>query len=425
MYALDKSTGRAQQVNSIPAGSSTITWGATGMPPELSSALGNPAGSTPTAAAPGGYTTPVAPNTSYGATNTNPTGQLQWWQKPPLPSSVIQQYKAQVANGSMSMSDANAAIRAMDGQYDVSGFTPSQIQPPAGATYTGAGGSTYTFDGNGTANKTGASQYNSTTGANGGNTTASVGQAPGFTSTGNPNYDALLSSAGAYVSQNLAAGSTINPNISITPELVAKFLQEAHASADPYYKQQVDNAVSDINGNLQQLTTDFNNKQAETLQGFGTQLATQDNAAANNGVAFSGGRNLADQNLQDSTNRVLSTNAADTSNQVGSILRAGATNVGSTNTGRFNLPTLLGAGVSTLGGQRGSTTPGQTLSFNYDPTAYGTGALTSQYNSNLVNQSNQYLKNYLNTAANATSATPSFQDLTNSGTPKLTGSNLM
>ena len=42
MFSLDKATGKATQISSIPAGGATITWGGSGLPSELQTALTSP-----------------------------------------------------------------------------------------------------------------------------------------------------------------------------------------------------------------------------------------------------------------------------------------------------------------------------------------------------------------------------------------------
>lgn len=76
MYQLDKNTGKAAQVTSIPTGAAVINWTSAGTPPELAKALGQPAAPIPTTPGSGGQlpnlSTPSSTPTQFAPPS--PTG---------------------------------------------------------------------------------------------------------------------------------------------------------------------------------------------------------------------------------------------------------------------------------------------------------------------------------------------------------------
>lgn len=182
-YSLDKSSGVAQKISSIPNGGATITWNGQGLPPELQAALGQPASSTPAVAPAISNQTPV-----YGSTNTSPNvaqpGQTQaatqtQTQKPIVPDSVYANYRNQIAAGT-DPAAAAAAIQSLiaSGQYSGNVDT-TKLYAPLNVV---KGGVTYGLNSDGSLKPLTGTTISNTVGAGGTTTSSAVVAAPGATS---------------------------------------------------------------------------------------------------------------------------------------------------------------------------------------------------------------------------------------------------
>ena len=248
-------------------------------------------------------------------------------------------------------------------------------------------------------------------------------QKAAFDPTGNPNLDSILQGLQDFVTKNIAAGNVVNPNLQITPDLASQFLQQAHSQVDPYYQAQINQEIAGINQNLQTLSTQYQNDQANTQATFQQNIAQERNQAGANGVAFSGGRGLTEQNALAAQNRTLSNLDTTYAQNMGNVLRAAAAKIGNNNLGlsgnlnSFQLPTMVGQ-QATLEGARGGAVQGNALNFGYNPSDYTYGSITAGqggYGSALTQTANQFLSNYQKSAAN-NSTGQSFQNINGSVT---------
>lgn len=253
----------------------------------------------------------------------------------------------------------------------------------------------------------------STTPAASGGTTGTTGGASGITvgSTGDPGLDNILNSIKGVADGLVKNGYTIPSTLQITPALVSQFLEYAHQAVDPYTQQQISARLADVNANLQNIATQYGNNMAQVMQDFGTNLATEQNNAANAGTAFSGLRGLTENNLAASTNRNLSSLASDAAYNIGNAARSAAADVGSTNAGGIVLPTLSTGTVSLAGGSRGTTGTGANLSYNYNPSIYTVGAIPSAGIQNVNQQEQSYLSQYGTLASAQSNSGRSVSDL--------------
>lgn len=213
----------------------------------------------------------------------------------------------------------------------------------------------------------------------------------------------------------ISSGYTIPADLQITPAVVQQFLTYAHANVDPYYKQQLDGEIADVNANLANMQTQYESSAGQAVNAFGTQLASQDNTAGGNGVAMSGQRQLTDNNLVNNTNLSLGALGSQAAYNAGQALRTGAADVGVANAGGFNLPNLYPDTVS-LGGQRGTINTGTSspLSLNYDPSIYTVGTIPSNQAAAATALQQTYLTNYGNLAGAQSNSGRSMSDLMNS-----------
>lgn len=230
-------------------------------------------------------------------------------------------------------------------------------------------------------------------------------------STGNAALDAVMNSLVGVANSIVSKGYTIPDTLQITPALISTFLNWAHQNVDPQTQQLIAGEAANINASLSSLqkTHDLTNDQ--TVQQFGTDLATSQNTAGANGVAFSGQRALNEDNLAASANRTLAQSDNSTAYQAGNLLRQGAADVGSANTSMFSLPSIAGGRVSTAGGQRGSADAGPTLDFGYNPSLYTAGNIPTSQNTALNNQQANFLSQYGTLAANNSNGSRSINDL--------------
>lgn len=246
--------------------------------------------------------------------------------------------------------------------------------------------------------QTAVSKANSTSGGDNGTNTGIT-----YTPTGNSDLDSVLEGITKLGTSLVTSGYTIPPNLEITPDLISKFLDYAHQNIDPYYQQKLTNEITGVNANLADLATQYNNQKAGVIQDFGTNLATEQENAGGNGTAFSGQRAVDENNMVASTNRSLSSLGSTAALQAGNALRTAGADVGSANTGQFNLPTFAGSTVSNTGGQRGSSSDGSPLALNYDPTLYKVGNVPAQNTTDVNTLKNTLLGQY-GTLAGSTSA---------------------
>lgn len=245
-----------------------------------------------------------------------------------------------------------------------------QTTPPPGGTGTGSG------TGTGTTPPAGSYTGN-----------VSVG------STGDTNLDQVQTSITGLANSLLSQGYSIPSDLQITPALVSTFLSYAHQAIDPYSQQLLSNEIDNVNADLQNQQNQYENSAAETKQQFGAQLSSQDNTEGANGVAFSGGRQVLDNNLVNSTNRSLSSLSSTAALNAGNSLRAGAAQVGSANANQFNLPSFNMYSVGT-GGQFGTSGVAGGTSLNYNPSSYTVGAIPSQQTGAVNQQEQNYLSQY-------------------------------
>lgn len=332
----------------------------------------------------------------------------------PIPSSLYTLVQTAVKNGTMSPSQAVTYLQGMIGST-YTGSVNTGTLFPAGFTYTSSGQQYQIGQAGAYQNpvKTTATvnistpQGSGTAAAAGGTTAGAITVNP----TGNPQLDQILQGITGVANNLVSQGYTIPADLQITPALVSDFLGYAHQAIDPYTKQLLDSEISNVNANLSQMGTNFNNTQAETEQQFGTDLATEQNTAGGNGTAFSGQRNVDELNMAASANRNLSSNAATAGYNIGNAARTAAANVGSANAGGIVLPSLATGSVSLSGGQRGSTSAGSGLSYNYDPSLYTVGTIPSNQAAAVNQQQQNYISQYGTLAGAQSNSGRSMSDL--------------
>lgn len=228
-------------------------------------------------------------------------------------------------------------------------------------------------------------------------TSSGSGNIPGtsIASTGNANLDSILGSLSNLISTGKA---TIPAGLQITPQLTQQFLAWAHQVVDPQTQQLISAESAGINSAIQNQVVQYQTQQGEDVQQFGQNLAANDNSNAAGGTAFSGLRNVQDQNLANSTNRTLASLDANTNYNISNALQTGGAALGSANAGSLTVPTLNSASVGVTGGNlsgsQGSSQGGQTLDFSYNPSIYTAGTIPSSQSTAVSNLAGNYLSQY-------------------------------
>lgn len=203
-----------------------------------------------------------------------------------------------------------------------------------------------------------------TTGGVGGGTPGSGGTgtpgAGGTTyNTGNPQLDGILNSMQTYLNTLIQQGKQINPNIELTPAIIKQFTDQAISEIDPYYAGLFKAIKDDVTHNLDSLQKQYELQKQDAEAQFKSSLGTTQENAAGAGLAFSGVRGQAEQNLVQGTNRSLAQAGNQAANQAYNALHNAETQVGSRNIADFGLPSFDTAVATTAGrgGFTGTTAP--------------------------------------------------------------------
>lgn len=192
-----------------------------------------------------------------------------------------------------------------------------------------------------------------------------------------PEFQQLYSQLSDYLAKLQKNGQVLNPNIELTPDKVAEFLNQAHSEIDPYYSTQLklatDALQSSINYGKQNLLTDEQRAQTK----YGTQLRTLGENAADQGFAQSGLRSRDERTLATDTQNTINDARSQFGYNAGNAARTFAQSYGGANIPQFNISETpqVAAGESTFG-QTGRSLPLYQLS----PDLYNGLVGTEQYN---------------------------------------------
>ena len=144
-----------------------------------------------------------------------------------------------------------------------------------------------------------------------------------------PGLKELLDTLQLQLDEKIQSGQRVNPDLTITPELTAKFVDEATKELDPYYQELINQYKQDLTISSRQLQEDYNSQVKTEKQNFGQTLQNQDITEANQGTAFSSGRidrenqivSNQQQKLEDlytNTQRTVEANALTAERKIGS-----------------------------------------------------------------------------------------------------------
>ena len=232
--------------------------------------------------------------------------------------------------------------------------------------------------------------------------------------TGSEILDRLQNEFNNVIQGSLTAGYTINPALSITPETVGQFIQQTASQLNPRLQQNLTNEITGINQAINQLATNFQNQQGQTVQDYQQSLGTLRDQTSMVG----GGERALESGLTNSAQRSLSTQAVNASTAIGNQLREGGASVGqgfggttlpssfgggsipgvTGNASSFNIPSLYGRTLSNQGGDStfaGSANQSGALDYNYNPSTYQYGSLPGAYSTDFSNLLNTTTGNYI------------------------------
>jgi hypothetical protein len=248
--------------------------------------------------------------------------------------------------------------------------------------------------------------------------------------------DAAQNSQYQYVSGSLAQGYTINPALtgSSLAAMLPQFIQETAAQLEPELLQNFQSEMAGVNTSLGALAANYKASQGSSIYDFQTSLANLLNSAN----PFSAGTGAAANALAANENRSLSSLDATYAANVGNVLQTAGGELGQgspasflAGTGAATTPGLTGFGDSSLsapdvtplqvgvtGGNTvlaGSTSGGNALNYNFNPSIYTYGSIPTAFGTNFGNTLNQLFGNYQTGAA----ATPTSSQ---GSTPGITSS---
>lgn len=224
--------------------------------------------------------------------------------------------------------------------------------------------------------------------------------------TGNADTNAALQAIYDAGKTTVSQGYQLNPNLTLDQGTVDQFLTAATNSVHPYYAQQIAGIQDQLNRDVGQTTSQYQNTQADEQQQYKSGLASAREQYAGNGLAFSGQRGLGETNMQNSENRMLSQNALNYGNQVGDLARTAEKQIGTSNMSGFQLPSSPTYSASLAGNSGGFDTTGTTTP-SYTPGGFNVGSLTSQEQSDITNRQDSLI----NSAYGRQAAGLSYQDL--------------
>ena len=144
-----------------------------------------------------------------------------------------------------------------------------------------------------------------------------------------PELKEILDVLQLQLDDKIQSGQRVNPDLTITPELTAKFVEDATKELDPYYQELINQHKQDLTISYRQLQEDYNTQIEREQPAFQQTLQGQDRAEAESGMAFSSGRKDREQqtisgqqqrldDLFSNTQRTAEANALSSERAIGS-----------------------------------------------------------------------------------------------------------
>lgn len=179
-----------------------------------------------------------------------------------------------------------------------------------------------------------------------------------------------------YVQKLTANGQSVNPNIQISPEDIAKFTAQAQNEINPYYASRLAQARQSLFQSLGYSSSQIQQQEQDLQKTYGNQLNSLASSLADQGFAQSGIRSREEQNLADTTNSSLDSARASLGNSATNAASQFASTYGTSNLP--SQPTISGA-PRALPGQAHFSTSASSPLYNLSPDVYSGLQGTEQY----------------------------------------------
>ena len=386
-----------------------------------------------------------AKNTLYNAYKASTVGSSSGYQETTPSQFQSQLFSPLTINKNGQISQLNSDGSASIGSTTVNQSTQNNTGVTSSTTYQnqngGSSGTITITDGKGhTATAPAGTAIPSGWTQQGGSTSSTTASdIPTPKSTGNPTLDAAQNAQYQYVTGSLAQGYTINPALTGTSlaNMLPQFIQETAAQLEPELLQNFQSEMAGVNNALQTTAKNYESQQGQSIYGYQTNLANLLNTAN----PYSAGTGATANAMASNENRMLSSLDASYANSQSNTLNAAGAALGQgvpgnflAGTGATGVSGLSGFGASSvsapnvnplrvgvLGGNTvlaGSTSGGNALNYNYNPSNYTYGSIPTTFGQNFGSTLNQLFGNYQKGAA----ATPTSSQ--NSGITSSSGLSL-
>lgn len=169
-------------------------------------------------------------------------------------------------------------------------------------------------------------------------------------------------------------GMVINPNMDLTPDVIAKILEKAKATVHPQFAQQIAGIQEDLRRNSELTKASYEGEIADRKQNFERNLGTAREQYADSGLAFSGQRGSGELGMQSNENRTLDSLSSQYGQALGGYARNTEQQLGTAgyNSG-YQIPSLANYRAD-LGGNGGYNNSG-TVGTGYTPGTYQLGSV--------------------------------------------------
>lgn len=172
-----------------------------------------------------------------------------------------------------------------------------------------------------------------------------------------PELKATIDALRLSITSKVEQGQKVNPDLQITPEMTARFLEEATNELDPYYKELINQQKQDLSVSFRQLQEDYNKNIAREQPTFEQTLENQDIAEANQGTAFSSGRIDRERSLIAGQQERLDDYFTANQRKVEDLARVGERKIGSRAFTDLGIPSLQSFAAGRTISPRGSIAP--------------------------------------------------------------------
>lgn len=203
-----------------------------------------------------------------------------------------------------------------------------------------------------------------------------------------PEFQQLYSQLNTYLQQLQQRGQVLNPNVEITPEQTASFLQQAKTEIDPYYSSQLKIATDALSSSLGYATQNEQTSEDRLQKTYGRSLENIGVTAADQGFAQSGIRQRNESDLAYNTNNQIQDARGALSQNAGNAARSFAQLWGGN-----ALPTsTIGAAPRAIAGNPTFANSGGNLPlYQLSPEVYAglTGSQKYQQNTDVANRASQ------------------------------------